>query len=471
MVGELILKELRDSLLSLRFQVGLLLALVLVSVSAFVLSTSYQRERSEHFQRLNQEDEVLRKYAHSNRIGMMIEARRPPSPLVLVRGLSDEARVETLDANPMLELHPPMDLTAIVAVILSLLGIVIGFDALNSEKERGTLRLMLANHLRRLDVVIAKWVSGTLVLVFAFVAAVLFGLIILRLRSGADWVGDDWLSVALACLVSLLYGGVFFSLALTFSAVFHRSSLSVLASLFAWVMFVLVIPNISPYVAAQIVRLPSRAALTRDVYYLISDERDELGRAGQRKVTEKYRNQFQLGDLAPDEVKRRAASDPEFGRLYDQYRREVEAVWNEVNQIQQAKAKRLEDAWQSLAESQFGLSKRLSYASPLPPLIYAATELSLTGFGSREDFDRKAEAYDRVLDEYLDARFSEEQKKDPTFSWNDFLDVSTRPRFTYVPPPFAERFASALPFVAFLVGWNLLFFTTAIFSFLRFDVR
>jgi len=446
-IGELILKELHDDLLSLRFQVGFLLALVLVSVSAFVLSTNYQRERSEYFQRLHQEDDFLRKYAHLNRLGPVLRARRPPSPIVLVRGLPNEAGIETLDSHPMLELFPPMDLTSIVAIILSLFGIVLGFDAINGEKERGTLRLILSHRLRRFDVAIAKWASGMIVLVIAFV------------------------SFAATCIVSLLYSGIFFSLALTLSALFQRSSISVLASLLAWVCFVLIVPNISPYIAAQIVRVPSRAALERDLQYITSEERDELGRALAGKVREKYKTSFGFGEIASEELKRRVATDPAFARLFEQFRKEIEAAWEEANRLQGEKARRMQEAYDSLTKRQFLLSKRLSYASPLPPLIYASTELSLTGFGSREQFGIQAREYSRTLRDYAWARFHEEQRKTPAFSWNDFLDVSTRPRFTYIPSPFAERLAAALPFAGMLAGWNLLFLTVAVVASLRFDVR
>jgi hypothetical protein len=246
---------------------------------------------------------------------------------------------------------------------------------------------------------------------------------------------------------------------------------SVLVNLFVWVVLVLVVPNLSPYVAAQIVRIPSVAALQRDLQYLTSEERDELGRAAQRKVEEKYKLLIRFGDRASEEIKHRVETDPEFRRLYDQFQKEIEAAWGEVNRQQQEKAARLVEGAEARTRSQFQLSKKLSYASPLPPLVYASTELSVTGFDSRDQFDRQAGAYNRALRQYAQARYREEQQKNPAFSWNDFLDLSTRPRFTYVPPPFAERFASALPFVAFLVGWNLLFFTTAIISFLRFDVR
>jgi len=494
---ELVLKELRDHLLSLRFQVGLLLALVLVSVSAFVLSAQYSRENRDFFARHQQLEDFLGKYAHLNRVGGLIRPSRPPSPLVLVRGLPNDAGTETLEENPMPNLFPPVDLASVVAIVFSLLSIVLGFDAINSEKERGTLRLVLVSRLRRFEILAAKWTGGALVLVVALLAAWLAGMAIVLVQSGTHWSRDDALSLLAVWAVSLLYCGSFFTLALAFSAIFTRSSVSVLTSLFAWVLLVFVIPNISPYLAAQVVRVPSIAALQRDLQYVTSEERDNLGREGSSRAVEKLgcvwlsthsmecpagsggrqgatgkvTLEFQDLDQPSEALKRRIEGDPAFRRFYEQLRKEIESVWTEVNRRQSEKAERMEEAWRSRAQGQFRLSKGLSCASPLPPFIYASTELSLTGFATREQFEQQAGAYERAFGDYLWARYHAEQAKNPAFSVDDFLNMSTRPRFTYVPPRFSERLAEILPFAGMLAGWTLASFVVSVVGFLRFDVR
>jgi ABC-type transport system involved in multi-copper enzyme maturation permease subunit len=498
MFRELVLKELRDHLLSLRFQVGMLLALVLVSASAFVLSARYRRENHEYWQRLQQNDVFLSKYSHLNRVGNVLVPAMPPSPLVLVQGLPDPANAETLDTNPMPDLFRPADLATAVAYIFSLLGIVLGFDAVNGEKERGTLRLMLANRLRRFEVISAKWAGGILVLVVALLAAWLAATAVVRVESGAHWSTDDALSLVALWIVSLVYCGAFFTLSLALSSLATRSSVSVLTSLFAWVLLVFILPNVCPYVAAQIVRVPSLAALQRDLEYITSEERDNLGREGVAKVFEKlgcvwvssrfaecsgstgsgaalehgkFTLEFADAGEPSEAVKRRVDTDPAFRKFYDQLRKADEEVWAEVNRRQGVKADRLRAAWRARADSQFNLSQQLSYTSPLPPFVYAATDLTLTGLIGRRRFDQQVDAYEQTLETYLWARYHEEQAKNPTFTVDDFLDVGTRPRFTYSPPRLTERLAEVSPFVAMLGGWNLAFFVMAMVGFLRFDVR
>lgn len=468
---ELVFKELRDHLLSLRFEVGFLLALTLVSTSAFILSTQYQHETKEFFQRLRQEDDFLAKYAHLNRMDGLAQPHRPSSPLVLVRGLPPDAGTEMLYPNPLLELFPPVGFASAVGIVFSLLGIVLGFDAVNAEKERGTLRLVLANALPRFRVVAAKWLGGILVLVVALAAALWAAMLIVLVHAAPHWGAEDAGSLAALGVVSLLYTGVFFSLALMFSSFFSRGSVSVLASLFVWVIQVFVVPSVSPYVAAQFARVSSIAALERDLQYMTSEERDDLGRAGTQKVLEKYKGQIDLSGAAAEENKHRIATDPDFRRLYEQANREIQVVWTEVNRTQQGRANRMLEAWQAQARRQLQLSQALSYASPFPPYFFAATELSLTGFHSREQFEQQAKAYKESLWKYLWDRYHEEERKNPSYNENDFLDVSTRPRFQYVPPIFSARLAEVLPLAAMLAAWNLAFFTLAVLGFLRFDVR
>ena len=59
-----------------------------------------------------------------------------------------------------------------------------------------------------------------------------------------------------------------------------------MTSLFVWVLLVLVIPNLSPYLASSLSPAPSRIKIGREIDRLTDVERDELGRKLQ---TEKWR--------------------------------------------------------------------------------------------------------------------------------------------------------------------------------------
>jgi hypothetical protein len=472
MLQELVLKELREHLLAFRVQVGVALMLLLVATSTFVLVSRHERERVEMAEAQRAEDDFVRDYAHMNRILGVLRVRRPPSTFMLVRGLSADAGVETLQTDPMRELFAPLDLGVIAGVLLSLLGILLGFDAVNGEKERGTLRQILANPVRRGDVLLAKWLAGTLVLAATVAVGLLAAALLVAFRAPGVFTPADGLSLAAAGAIAVLYAAVFFTIGLLASTVARVSSVSVLLALFAWVVFVLVVPNTSPYVAAQVVRLPAVAALERDILYTVSEERDEIGRVESAAVTARYADvTAALAGASGEERARRLAGDTRLEARYEAMRDESEAVWKDVNKRQHAKASRMTESWQGKLRSQLGLSRALASASPLGSLTFALTELADTGFGSSERFARQVDAYDQTLHEYLERRYHEAQATRPTHSTNDFLDVKDRPRFRYRPPGFAERLSAAAPHAELLGVWCGLFLLAAFVSFQRFDVR
>ena len=468
----LFIKEVRDHLLSLRVAIGLSLGILLVAASAFVLSSIHLARQQEMAGNQQRQVELLAHYAHANRIWSFLRSTtRPPAPIVLVQGLDQEDGAETLMSNPMPELFPVMDLAWSVAIILSLFAIVIGFDAFNGEKERGTLRLLLANRVSRLQVAAAKWTAGAFVLTVALTGALLVGVLIVQIRANTVWDGDEWFSMLVLGLLSAVYCWAFFSAAFAASAIFSRSSVSVLASLFTWILLVLVIPSVSPYVAAQFVPLSSSAAMERDLQYMLSEERDQIGKARVEEVRKKYASILPLEGLSESDIQGRIHRDPEFKRIYAQRAQEIDQIWDDVNAEQRVKADRLTADHDARARRQFELSRTLSLFSPLPAYLYATTELSATGFGTWEEFDRQMRGWRQSMTDYLASRYEAEKRADPTFGVNDFIDVSTRPRFQFQFPSFADRFAASAGYAGELCVWVFLLVGLAMAQFARFDVR
>ena len=88
---------------------------------------------------------------------------RPPQPLgFFVRGLEDDLPTqvhtslwmsrrinESYYSNPLFSLFATPDYSYIVNIVVSLLALLFVFDAVCGEKERGTLKLMLAHSVPR----------------------------------------------------------------------------------------------------------------------------------------------------------------------------------------------------------------------------------------------------------------------------------------------------------------------------------
>jgi ABC-type transport system involved in multi-copper enzyme maturation permease subunit len=359
----------------------------------------------------------------------------------------------------------------ITTLIFSLLGVVLGFDAINGEKESGTLRLIVSNQVARSSLLTAKWLSGVIVLGSVLLITILWGALIIQVRSNIVWRRDDWLSMALILLVSLAYVTVFYSIAFFCSTVVQRSPISALAGIFSWVVLVLIVPNTSPFIAAQFVPLPSIGALERDLEYITSEERDELGRRLQASVDEKYPDLNHVRVLPREERSEELQRNPRLMEMYRRWNQEVSAAWDEANRIQNEKKDRLGEDFEQKSRQQFNLSKKISFFSPMPPYLYAVTDLALTGFDTRERFLEQGENYLDTLHRYSRNRLEEEKNRDPSFGWNDFIDLSNRPRFQFDPGSLGSRVNPVLGGIGLLLAWNLVLFLLSWLRFLRFDVR
>ena len=107
-----------------------------------------------------------------------------PQPLaIFVRGLEANLPTQVHTArfnsrkidedfyhNPFFALFATPDYGYIVNIVVSLLALLFVFDAICGEKERGTLKVLLANSVPRDLVILSKWIGGYLCLVLPFLA-------------------------------------------------------------------------------------------------------------------------------------------------------------------------------------------------------------------------------------------------------------------------------------------------------------
>jgi len=150
----------------------------------------------------------------------------------------------------------------------------------------------------------------------------------------------------------------------------------------------------------------------------------------------------------------------------------VQTAWAEANRIQNAKANALRDELGRREEAQMKLSKAISMISPAADLSYLGTDLTSTGLMNQKHFAELARLWDRSYSDYVQARTTALQKKDPlTDWWNSPVDVSDMPRFQYREEALGARIAGVLPALGLLAGFGLLAFAAAFVAFIKYDVR
>jgi ABC-type transport system involved in multi-copper enzyme maturation permease subunit len=159
--------------------------------------------------------------------------------------------------NILLEIFTTPDLLYIVKTILSLCAMLFAFDMVCGEKEAGTLRQSLSNNLKRPILIIGKWIGGFMSFILPFFIAVLLGTILITLSPMVDMNTYNLLKLGMFMLSSVIYLAIFFSLGLLISCLTHRTSTSLVLSLFVWVILVFLIPNLGNILARQLVQIPT----------------------------------------------------------------------------------------------------------------------------------------------------------------------------------------------------------------------
>lgn len=118
-----------------------------------------------------------------------------------------------------------------------LLGISMGFDAINSEQNKGTLGRILAQPVHRDDLLNAKFVAALFVISIMFFSlgflVMGFGLII----TGIPPTAGEFLRVIFFIMVSIIYVAFWLNLSILFSVKFRQPATSALSGIAVWLFF------------------------------------------------------------------------------------------------------------------------------------------------------------------------------------------------------------------------------------------
>ena len=168
-----------------------------------------------------------------------------------------DANINMMNVGPDIS---QVDWAFIIGYILSLIALIFTFDAISSEREHGTLRLMLANAIPRQTVLIGKFLGALISITIPFMLAVLVNLLMLSTASAVYLNTQAWGRLGIILFIALLYTCLFLALGLLVSARVQRSAVSLVILLLTWVTVVVFMPS-------------TLAALARDFSFSMS--RDE----------------------------------------------------------------------------------------------------------------------------------------------------------------------------------------------------
>ncbi len=463
-------KELRDIFLTPKFAVtfGTAAALILL---AFVAGASNYRTSMARYDAAKRQE--IRKLegvtdwlaVRDHRIFL------PPEPLAsLFSGVSNDIG-RTIDIHgrgevsgsgslygeePALAAFRTLDLDFVLQIVLSLLGILFAYDAVNGEKEGGTLKLALSGPLPRVLLVIAKIAGRYLAVVLPVLISMLVGCALLPML-GMVLSQQDWARLALILLAALLYCGVFVILAVCVSALTHRSSTSFLILLVVWVSTVLIIPRIAVLLAGHAVEVLSvddiAAQKTRLSMQLFAEDREHTSSFTPTSTS------------SPDSMMKEFQSF--MGKLADERDKKMRDLSARLNEQRQNDLTR-----------QRALALGLARLSPTTLFSLGATTLAGTSLTLEGNFLNEAAAYQQAYGNFMVAKTGmnpggsmiilrhrdDDAKPKP-------IDPYELPVFEYHPEELGPSVLDAGLDLGLLLLLNALLFVMAFWRFLRYDVR
>lgn len=328
----------------------------------------------------------------------------------------------------------------VLQVIAPLLLIFLGYGAVARERERGTLRQMLAQGVSARATILGKLLALALVAALVGLPAMIAFLLIAG-QPGA--LGGPMLVIALGYAAYLTLWAI---ITILVSALCRRGRDALLALLAIWAVLVILVPRIAPDVASQAYVLPIRLetdiAIAHDLHKLgDSHNPDDPFFTAFKEKTLRHYGVTRVKDL-PVNYKGLLALEGEklTSRLFDDYARRSFAV----------------------QRSQSGLNDSFGIVSPaisLRQLSMAAAGTDLEGhrrfltqaetyrYNMVQRLNRlQADAVSYANDTASDAG-ADRRKRISAGHWHEI------PPFRFEPPGAADLVKASLPGLGLLLGW------------------
>jgi len=128
-------------------------------------------------------------------------------------------------------------LVQFVAFFGPLVGLIMGFDTINRERNQGTLSKLLSQPIYRDVVINGKFLAGVVMISVMMVSIVLvitgLGLLVMGIVPGFE---EIW-RILIYLIISVIYVSFWLGVAILFSILFRSTATSALAALAVWIFF------------------------------------------------------------------------------------------------------------------------------------------------------------------------------------------------------------------------------------------
>jgi ABC-type transport system involved in multi-copper enzyme maturation permease subunit len=504
-LATLIAKEIFETVLDLRFVVATLLCVVLIPLGMYVSRKDYEQRLAAY----QQEHDTYRQHHGTPKppVTGQEEAQgfRPPSVLsIFASGLDpflpDKVATsytglfrtlkEAGTGNPQSLLFGKADLLFNVTFIVSLVALIFTFNCISGERERGTLRLMIANAVPRSRILLSKVIGKYVALLAPFLLSVLIALLVLG-GSTVIPIGSPqvWLTVLVILAATLLFLLGMVCLGVCISTFTRHSMGSIMLLFLVWAMFLFGVPKVSPMLAE--ILYPTESASFIDFTKRMT--KDEIERESQKTeretidVRHKAELEAVLGEhevgLTAREIIRLEISgrevtldDPKMNdrlrELTAKYAPERAQLVKDCQTRIAAELKKIEEDYQNKRAVQFFAAMNLARLSPVSCYTYVISGLCATGVTEPDNFVTNARRFQGQMEQAFYGKAIWRLGQNQGFAKE--FDPSKPPAFpdmVYHYPGLKEAMEVHWADMLLLGVFDVLFFSLAFMRFNKYDVR
>ena len=315
--------------------------------------------------------------------------------------------------NPVNLMTGAFDIAFVVIFLLPIFILAISYDLLSSEKERGTLAMILAHPISLRELMASKIIARAGVLL---AGVLLLGLVALFAVGTNLASADTWARFGLWMSATLLYTLFWFAMSVLVNVYGRNSAANGIALAGTWLALVVVVPTLVSLLATTIYPAPSRMELTT------------AARAAQTEAEKDY--MARLDEYYYDHL--------EFVPEGDERAMDFLTVAMSNRSAIEKAVRPLYDEFQAQLNRQESLVQRFQFISPAIMMQLALNEISGSSADRYEHFLNQAYAFHEEWGEYFSVKFLQRYPLKPA-------DYDQFPAFDYREEPFGTVLMRLLP--------------------------
>jgi ABC-2 type transport system permease protein len=162
----------------------------------------------------------------------------------------------------------PFTFVSFLTILVPLVAIGMGFDAVNGEHNRRTLSRILSQPIYRDALLFGQFLAGLFTLSVSLIALWLLVIGLGLFLLGLPPSGEELARVFIFLLVTIAYAGVWLALAMLFSIIFRSPATAALVSLGLWLFLTLIWPALAPAIVIAFAPSSNEETLILAAQYL-----------------------------------------------------------------------------------------------------------------------------------------------------------------------------------------------------------